>query len=321
MDIVIPDFVVVAERGPGGVIVNSLSGEEYGLDPRELALWRVLASAGKLEAAMEVMRGRHGVEKEAFVDEVNALLSRFGPLGLIKLAGAPAAKKKDRLAVRIGNRMRELREWAGWWLDARFDRRHGTDTTGQIKRTELYLDGASARDAVYYEATPTRVIRRALRVAVPDPERYVFVDYGSGKGRVLLLASHYPFKRVIGVELSGILHITAQHNIRVYRGRGRRCADVRSVCCDAARFELPDDDLVLYFYTPFVGNVFDKVLENIRAWHERGSRRLIVVAYSSRSDQIRAITGQPFVRQRREIPLPYEFTRIAQRRLYIFTNF
>ena len=31
-----------------------------------------------------------------------------------------------------------------------------------------------------------------------DYSRTVFIDFGSGKGRTLLLASHYPFRSIIG---------------------------------------------------------------------------------------------------------------------------
>lgn len=329
MKVVVPDVVVVTEREHGGVIVNSLTKEECVLDEREMRLWKVLAATGDVRAAADIVLKQPADSREAFVKDLNALLSRLVSRGLIRQvdveaelfgAWAPWPMKRTRLAGWIGKGTLELRERLGWWLDARFDRRFGTDTTGRIRPGQLYLEGPSARDAVYYEATPTRVMRRALSAAVPDPERYVFIDYGSGKGRGLLLASDYPFRRVIGVELSGILHITAQNNIRVYRGGRQRCPDVSSICCDAALFELPDHDLVLYFYTPFAGNVFERVLENIRQWHTLRSRRLIIIAYSSRRDQIEKIASQPFVMRQREIPLHYELTRLAQRRLYVFTS-
>jgi hypothetical protein len=42
-----------------------------------------------------------------------------------------------------------------------------------------------------------------------DHRRYVFLAYGSGKGKALLLASDYPFRRIIGVEYSEPLHRAA----------------------------------------------------------------------------------------------------------------
>jgi len=45
-------------------------------------------------------------------------------------------------------------------------------------------------------------------------EDFVFIDFGSGKGRALLLASEFPFKRIVGVEFSPELHAAAVDNIR-----------------------------------------------------------------------------------------------------------
>ena len=46
-----------------------------------------------------------------------------------------------------------------------------------------------------------------------DHREFSFVDYGSGKGRVLMLAAAYPFRRILGVEFSESLDRVARDNI------------------------------------------------------------------------------------------------------------
>ena len=46
-----------------------------------------------------------------------------------------------------------------------------------------------------------------------DHSEFTFVDYGLGKGRVLMLATEYPFKRIVGVEFSESLDRTARQNL------------------------------------------------------------------------------------------------------------
>ena len=48
-----------------------------------------------------------------------------------------------------------------------------------------------------------------------EHDRFTFVDFGAGKGRVLMMACEYPFKQVIGVELSRKLHATASRNYNI----------------------------------------------------------------------------------------------------------
>lgn len=329
MKVTIPDAVFVTGREGRSVVVHPQTHDELPLEPGQVLVWKALAETPDVYAARARMRKQSGMPETVFEIHFQALMAEALPRGLMQLDGAvdgllgawaPGPFQGTRPAVWLGRTARELRERLGWWLDSRFDRRYGTDTSGLVFQDRLRLEGAAAQDAVYYEATPTSVLRRALDTGVPDPDGYVLVDYGSGKGRVLLVASDYPFRRVIGVELSGLLHLTAQHNLRLYRRGRHRCADVRSVCADAADFALPEDDLVLYFYTPFVRQVFARVLENIRASFARRPRRLIIITYSSRQDHVDELAALPMIRQRREIALRYELSRVEQRRLYVFTS-
>jgi hypothetical protein len=98
---------------------------------------------------------------------------------------------------------------------------------------------------------------------VIDFERYGFLDFGSGKGRVLLAASQFPFKSVLGVEFAIELHKTAENNIRQYRRAKVRCGALKSILADATAFELPSIPLVLYFFNPFSGPVLAAVIANI----------------------------------------------------------
>ena len=75
---------------------------------------------------------------------------------------------------------------------------------------------------------------RSLVEALPfDLTDYVFVDLGSGKGRILLLASRYPFRGVVGVEFAHELNEVAERNIALSANHRRRCHDVRTVTAGA----------------------------------------------------------------------------------------
>jgi hypothetical protein len=52
---------------------------------------------------------------------------------------------------------------------------------------------------------------------IPDVSGYTFIDMGSGKGRMLLLAAEPPFRRIIGVEFASDLDALARSNVKTYR--------------------------------------------------------------------------------------------------------
>lgn len=77
---------------------------------------------------------------------------------------------------------------------------------------------------------------------------FTFIDIGSGKGRVLLMASDYGFRRIVGVELIPALHRIATENLAKYQSETRRCFAVESVCCDATEFAFPAEPVVVYIF-------------------------------------------------------------------------
>jgi SAM-dependent methyltransferase len=81
-------------------------------------------------------------------------------------------------------------------------------------------------------------------------DTFTFVDLGSGKGRTLLMASEYPFRKIVGVELIAELHHAAEENIRAYHSATQRCRQIEAVCADACEFSFPVAPLVLYLFNP-----------------------------------------------------------------------
>ena len=107
---------------------------------------------------------------------------------------------------------------------------------------------------------------------------FTFIDLGSGKGRVLLMASEHPFKRIIGVEFMPELHLAAQQNIPRYASERQQCRQIESICMDARDFEFPDGPLVVYLFNPFSESTFARVLEHLRQSVQQAPRP-VYIAY------------------------------------------
>jgi len=155
--------------------------------------------------------------------------------------------------------------------DALVERRWGTETGRDASLGELGID---APGRVGYEPSGWLDLRRALRredVCAED----VFLDLGCGKGRVLIQAAAYPFRRVIGVELSHELAQVAAANVSA-RAEALH-APVEVVTADATNYSIPDDVTVIYLYNPFRSYVFEAVVERLLESLDRAPRRLRVI--------------------------------------------
>jgi SAM-dependent methyltransferase len=148
----------------------------------------------------------------------------------------------------------------------------GTETSSEV---DLQTLGLAADGRVRYEPSGWLDLRRILRPADVAPDD-VFADFGSGKGRVVLQAARYPFKRVIGVELSEELTAIARRNVAAADAH-RRCGAIELVTGDVLEVDVPDDLTVAYLYNPFSGRIFQGLLENLIDSVDRVPRTLRLI--------------------------------------------
>lgn len=171
--------------------------------------------------------------------------------------------------------------------DMVFDRRYGVRTSGVIELDEL---GLASGERSRYKPAGLLLLRRILPPREVGPSD-VFVDYGSGMGRVVLQAAQYPFRRVIGVELSESLTLIARQNLTRCASR-LRCRDVSLVCADALDYELPDDATVVFLNNPFHGHVFAEVTNRLIDSVDRAPRTVRIVYNNPVEEALLLRTGR-----------------------------
>lgn len=78
------------------------------------------------------------------------------------------------------------------------------------------------------------------------------------------MASDYPFRRIVGVELLPSLDEISRQNLRLYKSGTQRCFALESICGDATSVPLPDEPLLIYLFNPFPESGLRKVIANLR---------------------------------------------------------
>lgn len=96
-----------------------------------------------------------------------------------------------------------------------------------------------------------------------DFREFTFVDIGSGKGRVQLMAADYPFRRILGIELLPELHRVAKENISKYKSDSQQCFAIDSLLGDACEFAFPAEPTVLYLFNPLPESGLAMVIRNL----------------------------------------------------------
>lgn len=156
------------------------------------------------------------------------------------------------------------------------DRRLGIDTSSSVKLSDLGVDKPDTRD---YYPLGYNGIYSTLKKLPLDKSNSVFLDYGTGKGRPIIAAATFPFKRVIGVEIAGYLVDIAKTNVSRMKYRKAECIEL--VQLDAKEFIIPKDVNVIFFFNPFKGNILRKVVTNIYSSFKECPRKIYIIFFNN----------------------------------------
>ncbi|MDB5578004.1 MAG: hypothetical protein JWR80_3180 [Bradyrhizobium sp.] len=162
-------------------------------------------------------------------------------------------------------------------FDSAFDAQWGIDTGGIQRLHDLNIDSPSARFGTSHIASDPQEFSAALASIDLPLDSFTFIDLGSGKGRALILASAFPFERIIGIEFAQELNDVAQRNVAYLKERDPRASRIQPLCCDAATYRFPDGPLVLFLFHPFDSPIMKAVAANAMATWRANPRPVRVV--------------------------------------------
>lgn len=179
--------------------------------------------------------------------------------------------------------------------DVEYDWDHSVNTTSATVSWRDRLLGVFHSG---YQPTDPDGFHEMLAAIPVDISGFTFIDLGSGKGRTLMMASQYPFGRILGVELLPELNRVACENLRVYKNEKQRCFAIESICGDARVFEFPPEPTVLYLFNPLPESGLSTVICNLEASARNAPRPIMLLYYNpvhepilARSAMLRKVGG------------------------------
>jgi len=175
--------------------------------------------------------------------------------------------------------------------NAVFDRRYGVASDQWVAVTDLAVVGDNQDLGANCQPIKPLAFKAAMD-AFQVPRDGVFVDFGSGAGRALMLAAQAGFHRLVGVEFATDVCDVAERNLDTFRAKAGVEFEYRILNLDATDYVVDDDDRVFFLYNPFDRPVLDAVLANIRRSYESSPRPIHLVY--GRPLQRQALDDDPF---------------------------
>ncbi|MFY9845154.1 MAG: hypothetical protein WAK23_18745 [Terriglobales bacterium] len=172
--------------------------------------------------------------------------------------------------------------------DMEYDWEHRVNTTSGTVGWRARLLGQFHSP---YQPTEPSLFQEMMSSLPIAFDQFTFVDLGSGKGRTLLMASEYPFRKIVGVELIAELHRAAEQNILEYRSPTQRCRHIESLLGDATEFEFPEEELLLYLFNPLPESALLEVIARLKKSLEQAPRPVWVVYHNPLLGPVLDISG------------------------------
>jgi hypothetical protein len=161
-----------------------------------------------------------------------------------------------------------------------FDQMHGVDTSGLVPAKHLITGHANDEHVTAYYGVAPSILRTLIaqwrETIPPHPiSRYTFIDIGAGKGRGLMVASEYHFRKVIGIELNPSLAEIARQNVAHWTQTHEadftapRLAPIEVLEHDALDYDFPATATLLFLFHPFEAPVLKQLLRRIETQFDK----------------------------------------------------
>jgi len=160
-------------------------------------------------------------------------------------------------------------------IDNYCEKHFDVNTGGMISKEDLGLIHAEAQ---HYTALHYKHIFNMLNTLPVDKSKSTILDYGCGKGRVIVAAAACKYQKIIGVELSPLIEI-AKNNIDSMKHRKTNCIELKQ--CDAMDFSVPRDVNVIYFFNPFKGSILESVTRSIYSSYKDAPRKIYIIYFNN----------------------------------------
>lgn len=147
-------------------------------------------------------------------------------------------------------------------LNHLWDIYYGIQTEYQVLVGELKTTSENLVNAKRYQGSHYYLLRSIFK-EFDNLEDYTLIDYGSGKGRVLVVALQYGVKKAVGIEFAKNLFLTSEKNLSKFSKRFKK-NNYHLIHDDVVNYKVTTQKNIHFFFNPFNAVVMRQVLENIK---------------------------------------------------------
>ncbi len=146
--------------------------------------------------------------------------------------------------------------------DYLFDFVHKVDTNEHMELDDMG-DISDKQYAKKYQGSYYIILNKFFDKYKDKVSNSTILDFGSGKGRVLIMAMKYNAKKTIGVEFVKELIDISKSNLDKYKNNNNLTTEYKLIFDNAINYKFTKDENIIFFCNPFNETILKPILKKI----------------------------------------------------------
>ncbi len=160
--------------------------------------------------------------------------------------------------------------------EIRGEKKYGIETSKLHHLKNLSVKGNNLEHAEIYQGANYFLLEKLFSYLQGINANKNIIDFGCGKGRVLVVAAYQGFKKITGIDFASELCDIARQNITPVKEKFPD-KTFRVININATDYNIEDDADVFFFFNPFNHVVMLAVIKNILRSLKRNPREVFAV--------------------------------------------
>lgn len=145
--------------------------------------------------------------------------------------------------------------------EIRGEKKYGLSTSNPSELKDLTIIKGDISQSSRYEAVNYFILEALLeRIAVLTPS-HRFTDLGCGKGRAMVVAAHYGFTNITGVDFASEVCDSARKNMQ--KAAAVFPIQYQVICGNVLDYTIAESDCVFFMFNPFNQQTLFNFLEKV----------------------------------------------------------
>ncbi|MBX3254454.1 MAG: methyltransferase domain-containing protein [Chitinophagaceae bacterium] len=141
------------------------------------------------------------------------------------------------------------------------EKKYGLNTSNPAELKDLTIVKGDIQHSSRYEAVNYFILEALLARLITLTASRRFTDLGCGKGRAMVVAAHYGFTNITGVDFASEVCDNARKNMQ--KATEAFSVEYQVLCCNVLDYTINENDCVFFMFNPFSQQTLFAFLEKL----------------------------------------------------------